>query len=52
MRNLYKIFIRKLEGKRLPARPRCTWEDNTRMDLKEIVGEEMDWIHLSQDRDQ
>jgi hypothetical protein len=27
------------------------WEDNIRMDLREIVSEGVDWIHLAQDRD-
>jgi hypothetical protein len=32
------------------GRPRRTWEDNIRMDLKEIWWEGVDWIHLAQDR--
>jgi hypothetical protein len=28
------------------------WEDNIRLDLKEIGREDVDWIHLDQDRDQ
>jgi len=28
------------------------WEDNIRMDIREIVWEGMDLIHLAQDRDQ
>jgi hypothetical protein len=28
------------------------WEDNIRMDLREIWWEDVDWIHLAQDRDQ
>jgi hypothetical protein len=30
------------------GRPGHRWEDNIRMDLKEIVGEIMDWMHLDQ----
>jgi hypothetical protein len=41
----------KPQGKRPPERPRCKWEDNIRMDLKEIGWECMTWIGLSQDRD-
>jgi hypothetical protein len=52
IRNAYKIFVRKPEGKRPRGRPRRRWEDNIRMDLKEIVWEGVDWIHLVQDRDQ
>jgi len=28
------------------------WEDNFRMDLREVVWECVDWMHLAQDRDQ
>jgi hypothetical protein len=28
------------------------WEDNIGTDLKEIVWEGVDWMHLAQDRDQ
>jgi hypothetical protein len=28
------------------------WEDNIKMDLKKIGWECVDWIHLTQDRDQ
>jgi len=34
-----------LKGMRLLGRPRCRWEDNIEMDLKEI-GQGMDWINL------
>jgi hypothetical protein len=51
-RNAYSILVGKSEGKRLLARPRCTWEDNIRMDLQEIGCEGVDWMHLTQDRDQ
>jgi hypothetical protein len=36
MISVYKSLVRKPEGKRPCGRPRCRWEDNTRMDLKEI----------------
>jgi len=42
MRNVYKILVRKPEGKRLPRRPRCRWEDNIRLDLREIGWESVD----------
>jgi hypothetical protein len=41
----------KPEGKRSLGRPRHRWEDNIRMDLREILGEGVDWIHLAQDMD-
>jgi hypothetical protein len=34
-RNVYKVLLWKPEGKRPPERPRRTWEDGIRMDLKE-----------------
>jgi hypothetical protein len=36
MRNVYKVVVRKPEGKRLLRRPRCRWEDNIRLNLREI----------------
>jgi hypothetical protein len=44
--------VRKPEGKRPLGRPRHRWEDNIRMDLREIGWSGMDWIDLAQDRDQ
>jgi hypothetical protein len=52
MRKAYKILILKPEWKILLGRPRCRWEHNIRMDLREIGWEGVDWIHLAQDRDQ
>jgi hypothetical protein len=49
-KNAYRILVGKLEGKRPLGRPRRRWEDNIRMDLREICGR-MDWIDLAQDRD-
>ena len=36
-RSALKILINKHAGKRRLGRPRRTWEDNIRMDLKEIA---------------
>jgi hypothetical protein len=44
--------VEKSEGKRPLGRPRSKWEDNIRMDLREIGWGGMDWIDLAQDRDQ
>jgi hypothetical protein len=51
-RNAYKILVGKPEGKRPLGRPRLRWEDNTRMDLREIGWGGMDLTDLAQDRDQ
>jgi hypothetical protein len=37
IRNAYNILVRKPEEKRPFRRPRCRWEDNFRMDLREQV---------------
>jgi len=50
-RCLYRILVGKPEGKRLLGRPRRRWEDNIKMDLREVGCEGMDWIELAQDRD-
>jgi hypothetical protein len=51
-RNAYRILVGKPERKRSLGRPRRRWEDNTRMDLREIGWDGMDWINLAQDGDQ
>jgi hypothetical protein len=35
-KNTYEILVGKPAGKRSPKRPRRRWEDNIRMDFKEI----------------
>jgi hypothetical protein len=42
----------KPEEKRPLRRPRSRWEDNIRIDIREIGWEVLDWIHLAQDWDQ
>jgi hypothetical protein len=34
----------------LLGRPRCRWEDNIKMDLREIGIDGANWIQLAQDR--
>jgi hypothetical protein len=41
----------KPEGKRPLGRPRSWCVDNIKMDLREIMWDGMEWIHLAQDRD-
>jgi hypothetical protein len=38
--------VENLEVKRLFGKSRRRWQNNFRIDLKEIDGEEVDWIHL------
>jgi hypothetical protein len=47
----YNILVGRPEGRRPLGRPRCRWEDNIKMDLREIGFVGVDWIHLRQDRD-
>jgi hypothetical protein len=51
-RNAYRILVGKPEEKRPLGRPRRSWEDNIRIDLREIGWGVMDWIDLARDRDQ
>jgi hypothetical protein len=51
MRGAYNILVGRLEGRRPLERPRRRWEDNIKMDLREIGFGAVDWIHLAQDRD-
>jgi hypothetical protein len=51
-RNAYRILLGKPEVKRPPGRHRHRWEDNIKMDLREIGWGGIDWIDLAQDRNQ
>jgi hypothetical protein len=51
-RSSYNILVGKPEKKGLFGRPRCRWENNIRTDLEETGWEDVDWIHMAQDRDQ
>jgi hypothetical protein len=49
-RNVYRLLVRKPEGKRPLGRPRRRWINNIKMDLLEIGLSVVDWIGLTQDR--
>ncbi|KAJ4450482.1 hypothetical protein ANN_01907 [Periplaneta americana] len=51
-RNAYSVLVGRPEGKRPLGRPRRRWEDNIKMDLREVRYDDKDWINLAQDRDQ
>jgi proteasome lid subunit RPN8/RPN11 len=51
-RNACRILVGKPEGKKPIGRPRCRWVDNIKVNFREIGWGGMDWIDLSQDRDQ
>jgi hypothetical protein len=50
-RRVYRVLVRKPEGKRPLGIPRSTWVDNIKTDLQEVGCGYMDWIGLAQDRD-
>jgi hypothetical protein len=50
-RGAYRALVGKPEGRRPLGRPRRRWEDNIKMDLREVAWGGMDWINLAQDRD-
>jgi len=47
---VYRVLLRKLEGRRPLGRPRRRWVD-IRTDLQDVGCGYMDWIGLAQDRD-
>jgi hypothetical protein len=51
-KNTYRLLVGKPEGKRPLGRPRRRWDDNIKMDLREMGWGGVDWIDLAQDRDQ
>jgi len=50
-RGAHRVLVGKPEGRRPLGRPRHRWEDNIKMDLKEVGGGFGDWMELAQDRD-
>jgi hypothetical protein len=49
-RGVYRVLVGRPEGKRPLGRPRRRWEDNIKMDLREIGINGANWIQLAQDR--
>jgi hypothetical protein len=50
MRNAYKILVCEPEGKRQFEIPRCRWEDNIKMRIREIGRDVMNRIQPAQNR--
>jgi len=50
-RGVNRVLVGKPERKRPLGRPRRRWEDNVKMDIKEVACGGMDWIELAHDRD-
>jgi hypothetical protein len=51
VRGAYSILVWRPEGRRPLERFRRRWEENIKMDLREIGFGDVDWIHWAQDRD-
>jgi hypothetical protein len=49
-RGVYRVLVGRPEGKRPLGRSRRRWEDNIKMDLREIGIDEANWIRLAQNR--
>jgi hypothetical protein len=49
-RSTYRVLVGKPEGRRPLGRPRRRWEDNIKMDLREVEWGEggIDWIGLAE----
>jgi hypothetical protein len=46
----YRVLLGKSEGKRPLGRPRLRWEDNIKLEPREIGIDGANWIQLAQDR--
>jgi hypothetical protein len=51
-RNAYRVLVGKPKGKIPLGRLRHRWDDNIKMDLREIGWVGIDWINLAEERDQ
>jgi hypothetical protein len=49
-RDVYSVLVGRSEGKRPLRRRRRRWEDNIKMDLREIGIDGANWIQLAQER--
>jgi len=50
MWSVYRVLVGRTEGKRPLGRPRRRWEDNIKLDLREIGIDGVNWIQLAQDK--
>jgi hypothetical protein len=49
-RSVYRVLVGRPEGKRPLGRPRRRWEDNIKMDLREVGIDGANCSRLAQDR--
>jgi hypothetical protein len=50
-RGAYRALVGKPDRRRPLGRPKRRWEDNIKMDLREVGWGRMDWINLAHDMD-
>jgi hypothetical protein len=48
-RSVYRVSVGRPKGKRPLQRPRRRWEDNIKMDVREIGIDGANWIQMAQD---
>jgi hypothetical protein len=51
VRGAYNILVGRPEGRKPLGRPRRRWEDNIKMDRREIGVGDVDWIQWAHGRD-
>jgi hypothetical protein len=51
MRNSHNILVGKPEAKIPLGKPRRRWEDDIKMDIRDLGSEDVEWVHLAQYRD-
>jgi hypothetical protein len=49
-RGVYRVLVGRLKGKRPLGRPRHRWEDNIKLDRREMGIDGANWIQLAQGR--
>jgi hypothetical protein len=49
-RGVYRVLVGRPEDKRTLGRPKRRWEDDIKMDLREIGIDGANWIQLARDR--
>jgi hypothetical protein len=49
-KDAYRVLVGKPDRRILLERPRYRWEDNIKIDLREVGWRSMDWTDLAEDR--
>jgi hypothetical protein len=48
-RDVYRVLVGRPEGKRPLGKPRHRWEDDIKIDLRELGIDGVNWIRMAQD---